>query len=508
MKFLESNKELTQPMVPSVGRRILISFLAAIISGVVCWWYLHHFQLGGGDFGWSYLAGHDLLAGRDPYRPTDPDAVLYPLPAALIAVLFSPLSIVLAGAVFFGLSSGLLAFGLTQKSYLPLLAFLAAPYWVSLNWAQWTPLIVASAFLPVLGAVLVIKPHIAAPVVLTHLSRIALISIAVAVLISIAVYPTWPIRWVKQLGAFQPYFPLLTIPGPLLLLALLRRNDPDARFLLLASIFPQRWLYDAFILWLIPKTRKEFLYTATASWVGLVWRVFHMPQNSRELGLLCVLCFYVPMLLVILRRPKQQSLALGPLIYDEADLAKQLGRLSVTLRPAFAAACAQRVAQASSTYAVRSNKEGDSEALNQIFAAFWNDLNGHPMSDSELEGQIEASRALIPEDEDEWILEQGAAEDAAAALTYALRCRRNGSVQEAIWAARRTYDALDQFIINHENIDTNVRGGEERVLNHPLMQAELSRQARDLDDLHEGKITIEQLHQRSIAEGADFFGRA
>ena len=288
--------------------RLIISVLTAITSGVACWWYLNHFQLGGGDFGWSYLAGQDLLAGRDVYRPTDPDAVLYPLPAALIGVLFSPLPIVVAGAVFFGISSGLLAFGLTQKSYLPLMAFLAAPYWVSLSWAQWTPLIVASAFFPVLGAVIVIKPHIAAPVVLTHLSRTAVISIAVVLLISIAIDPTWPWRWVKQLGEFQRYFPLLSIPGPLLLLALLRRHDPDARLLLLASIFPQRWLYDAFILWLIPKTRKEFLYTAFASWVGFVWRVFHMPQSPIELGLLCVLCFYLPMLVIVLRRPKQQPL--------------------------------------------------------------------------------------------------------------------------------------------------------------------------------------------------------
>lgn len=198
---------------------------------------------------------------------------------------------------------------------------------------------------------------------------------------------------------------------------------------------------------------------------------------------------------------------LAPLMYNEADLAEQLGKLSATVRPAFAAACAQRMAQSYSRYAVRS-KKGDSETLNQILALLWNDLNGHPMSDSELEAQIEASMALIPEDEDEWILEQGAAEDAAAALTYALRCRRNGLVQEAIWAARRAYDALDEYIINHENINTNVKGGEERILNHPLMQAELSRQARDLDDLREGKITIEQLHQLSIAEGADFFGSA
>jgi hypothetical protein len=42
---------------------------------------------------------------------------------------------------------------------------------------------------------------------------------------------------------------------------------------------------------------------------------------------------------------------------------------------------------------------------------------------------------------------------------------------------------LDHFVINHEGIDTNQPGSEERVLSHPLVQAELSRQRRDLEEL-------------------------
>lgn len=189
-----------------------------------------------------------------------------------------------------------------------------------------------------------------------------------------------------------------------------------------------------------------------------------------------------------------------PLKFNEADLAEQLSKLPTTVRTAFAAACAQRMVHAYSAFA-------DPEALNQILTSLWNDLNnGHPMSDSQLDAQIEAAMALIPQDEDEWIPGQGAAEDAAASLTYALQCRRNGSVQAAVWAARRAYDALDEHITNREDIDINSRDGEERILKHPLMQSELSRQARDLDDLCEGRITIEQLRQRSATEVADFLG--
>jgi len=290
--------------IPRTSTRILISVLVCVLSGIACWSCLNYLQLGAGDFKWSYLAGQDLLAGRDPYRhPPHAEWIPYPLPAALVGLLFTPLPMGVAAAVFFGLSSGLLAFGLTRKGYLPLLAFLAAPYWVALTWAQWTPLIVAAAFFPVIGAVIVIKPHIAAPVVITHLSRVAVIASAVFFLISLAIYPTWPLKWISQLSSFQRYFALFTIPGPLLLLALKRWRDPDARLLLLASIFPQRWFYDAFILWLIPKTRKEFLVTALTSWIAWAWRMFHMPTTTLELGSLCVLCFYLPMLVIVLRRP-------------------------------------------------------------------------------------------------------------------------------------------------------------------------------------------------------------
>jgi hypothetical protein len=119
------------------------------------------------------------------------------------------------------------------------MAFLAAPYWLSLTWAQWTPLIVASAFFPIIGGVLVIKPHIAAPVVLTRLSRWMIVSSLALLLLSFVIDPSWRLKWIRQLGEFQRYFAVLSLPfGPFLLLTLKRRHDPDAR-LLLASILPQ-----------------------------------------------------------------------------------------------------------------------------------------------------------------------------------------------------------------------------------------------------------------------------
>jgi hypothetical protein len=104
------------------------------------------------------------------------------------------------------------------------------------------------------------------------------------------------------LGGYQHFFPILVVPGFLLLLAAIRFRDADARLLLLASLVPQRWFYDPMILFLIPKTRRELVFTVGISWMLGVWRWFHPPQSMSQVGLWTVLGVYLPMLAVVLLR--------------------------------------------------------------------------------------------------------------------------------------------------------------------------------------------------------------
>jgi len=293
--------------------RICVSVGIGIVAAGLCWLTLnaHGPSIGtageaiyGGDFGWIYNAAREFLQGVDPYRhPPAKDYAPYPFPALVFAMPFLALPPVIAASVFFGISSGLMAYGFSKNDWTRLLAFTCCPYWIALQWAQWTPLIVASAFFSFLAITVCIKPQIALPVVLTHLNKVAIISAFSFLAVSLVLYPSWPWRWLKSLSGYQAYCALLTIPGPLLLLAFKRWRDPDARLLLLASIFPQRWLYDGLILWLIPKTRKEFLYTALASWAALAWLLLRNTDSLIERGAVLTLSFHVPMLITILRRP-------------------------------------------------------------------------------------------------------------------------------------------------------------------------------------------------------------
>lgn len=277
------------------------------VSAALCWAFLRRFHLGAADFNWAYDAARYLLRGEDPYLHTPAGAIPYPLPAALLALPFAALPRELAGALFFGGSSALLAFGLCRSDSQRLAIFLAYPYWSALMNAQWAPLLMCAAFFPLVSGAWIAKPNIAAPVAITYGTRKGLVASAVLLAASLIWLPRWPVEWVRQLGGYQHYFPLLTIPGPLLLFALWRYRDCDARFLLLQSIVPQRWFYDCFVLWLIPKTRRQIVITVAASWVIGIWRWYVPARTMAQVGLWCVLWFYLPMLGIVLFRAREAS---------------------------------------------------------------------------------------------------------------------------------------------------------------------------------------------------------
>jgi hypothetical protein len=207
-----------------------------------------------------------------------------------------------AGGLFYGMSSGLLAFGLTRYGYHRLLVFLAYPYWAGVLTAQWSPLIMAGAFFPLLLPATLAKPQVGLPVALSHLGRRGVLACAALGLLSLIVMPRWPLLWMGQLGYYEHFIPLLVLPGPLLALALWRYRDRDAWLLLLSSLMPQRWFFDSLILWLIPRTRREILLTVFFSWGAGIWRWYHIPHTYAEVGRWTVVFIYLPMLAVVLWR--------------------------------------------------------------------------------------------------------------------------------------------------------------------------------------------------------------
>jgi hypothetical protein len=285
----------------AMRKRITVAAAVGLASGTYCWFLLRHLHQGAGDFHWALHLAERLVARQNPY---DTPLEQYPLPAGLFALPFLRVTPEIAAGLFYGISSALLAFGLTREGFGRLRVFLAYPYWAGLFTAQWPTIIAASAFFPVLLPATMMKPQVGLPVFLTRLSRRGLLACVFVAALSFAVLPQWPLLWLRQTQYYEHFIPLLVFPGPLLLLALLRYRDRDAWLLLLASLLPQRWFFDSFTLWLIPKSRREILLTAFCSWGTGIWRWYHLPANFTEVGRVVVLFIYLPMLIVVLCRSR------------------------------------------------------------------------------------------------------------------------------------------------------------------------------------------------------------
>ncbi|MFZ1053298.1 MAG: hypothetical protein WBP65_20565 [Candidatus Sulfotelmatobacter sp.] len=279
--------------------RVVVSAAVGLASGIFCWFLMKHLHQDAADFRWALRIAQRLLFRQNPY---DTPLEQYPLTAGLIALPFVRLQPEIAAGLFYGISSAALAFGLTRYSYRGLLIFLAYPYWAGLLTVQWSPVIAASAFFPLLLPVTMAKPQIGLPVFLTRLSRRGLFACMIVAALSLMVMPRWPLLWIGQLGHYEHFIPLLVLPGPLLLLALWRYRDRDAILLLLAACMPQRWFFDSFILWLIPRSRREIVWTVFFSWGAGLWRWYHAPHSFTEVGRWTVFFIYLPMLAVVLRR--------------------------------------------------------------------------------------------------------------------------------------------------------------------------------------------------------------
>jgi len=289
---------------PFMRWRIAVSAAIGLASGALCWFFMKHFHQDAADFRWALHLADRLLARQNPY---DTPLEQYPLPAALFALPFVRFQPELAAGLFWGISSSLLAFGLAGRGCSRLLIFLAYPYWAGILTVQWSPVVAASAFFPLLLPVTMAKPQVGLPVFLTRLSRRGGLACFAVALLSVVILPTWPLLWLRQTKNYEHFVPLLVFPGALLLLALIRYRNRDAWLLLLSALMPQRWFFDSFILWLIPQSRREIVWTVFFSWGAGIWRWYHTPHSFTEVGRWTVIFLYLPMLAVVLLQKQQQQ---------------------------------------------------------------------------------------------------------------------------------------------------------------------------------------------------------
>jgi hypothetical protein len=313
----------------SLRTRLLVAFVVGAGAAVFCWFMLARGRpwMQASDFTYPWIGARAILDRADPYvvvhhvpTPWGP-FMLYPAPAFLVALPVAWLPAQLAGSVFVGVSTGLLAFVLIPFGGWRLLLLLSAPTIQAATCAQWSPLLTACAlWMPALG-ILAAKPTIGLPLFAMQprprvALRYAVLGGSLLVALSFALVPHWLTGWWAAThgpGMIGQYASPITSPfGWILALAALRWRRPEGRLLLAMACVPQKLMfYDQLPLMLIPGTWRELQVAVFLSLVAYAiglqfpWAIGDPGAVTARLTPLVVVGLYWPALVLVLMRPNR-----------------------------------------------------------------------------------------------------------------------------------------------------------------------------------------------------------
>jgi hypothetical protein len=271
----------TTPVV--VSRELTVRVLAALAlgltAGVLVLLYLRReAYLGGGDFAFVWRGARALAQGLDPYRALQPDAeygaggpLVYPAVTVLATLPLVRLDPFTASAVFFGLSVAVFAFALSASGYWRLFTLASPPMVCALLAVNFPPLLAAAALLAPIGWLAVLKPNLGV-IAFAYRPQWRTVWLGGALLLSSFLWiPDWPRGWLYQMQAqhVSVHRPaLFYAPGAVALLGLLRWRTPEGRALAAYAVVPTGLFpYDALMLWLCVRTRRELAVLTLCAWL-------------------------------------------------------------------------------------------------------------------------------------------------------------------------------------------------------------------------------------------------
>lgn len=308
---------------PTPRHRLIVAFLVGLLAAAFTaafWARQPHGSVSDWDAIWT--AASALSQGSNPYAaivtPPWPWRLYYPLPAVVIALPFTLVSLELARPLFMGVSSALFAYALTRRAWWPLLALWSGAMVESLRGIQWAPLLMTAALVPALGFVYAAKPTTGLALWLAAPSRPPVMGGLALLAVSFLLSPSWVRDWLESLVGATPHIaPILRPGGALALLALLRWRRADARLLAALACMPQTaTMYEVMPLFLLARSWKGagalsiltmaalllYRYTPQGSW----------PAGADEKWLILLALVYLPALAAVLARPNVRSgLGLG-----------------------------------------------------------------------------------------------------------------------------------------------------------------------------------------------------
>lgn len=166
-----------------------------------------------------------------------------------------------------------------------------------------------------------------------------------------------------------------------------------------------------------------------------------------------------------------------PLAGYDQSLKAELRTRPQRTQAAFAAACAERQYPAYAAFLQASGRDDDG-LVRQGLNCAWEWAATGVTQDPDPADLVARCVALISDEEADDVI-PAHAEDAIASVAYALQAAAGLAEGAAGWAAQRGMDSLDSFLLSNE-IDLSLPAAEQRVWEHPLVTAEISRREADL----------------------------
>lgn len=310
------------------------------------------------DFDQMWYAARALLGGQDPYEAVGPGRAFdwpwelyYPLPAVLVSTPLALLPLGLARVAFSAIGGFVVGYAIAPqwRSRWPILLSMAFFSAISRN--QWSPFVLAAAWVPIAGAVVALKPNVGLITLAVQDRRALTISIGGALALvaaSFAVRPDWLATWLtlvrgapnKEVAALQPL-------GFLLLFALFAWRSVEGRALVAMSVVPHTpSLYDLLPVFIATRTARQALGVAVLTHV-LHWSVLALgpyPDRDSAFAMIArgeVVVVLLPVLALVLAQAWREYRQLQPPPIDAPPAASsRLGVLGVLGDRAMAVAAA------------------------------------------------------------------------------------------------------------------------------------------------------------------------
>jgi hypothetical protein len=279
------------------------------------------------DFGQAWYAARALLHHTNPYHGVGPGLafewpfpLLYPIPAALVALPFAPFAEPWASALFVAVGTGLFAWTLAGIGYGPLFGFFSMAVRSAAAAGQWSPLLAASYGIPSLSFALVAKPTMGLVLFVAHPRRQTVFACVGVVAISLLIIPQWPADWLDAIrrnaalwAPVDPYRALIEFPGgAVALLALLRWRRAEARIVAALACVPMSMgAYEMVPLFLVPRTFLQAVMLVGASWAqgALARNIAPKPWTYETMepvmAATLIACQLLPATLLVLTRPNE-----------------------------------------------------------------------------------------------------------------------------------------------------------------------------------------------------------